>query len=388
MLVRPSPRIPSFHARTGFFRMVLSCLALGLLASPRTLADSGPLPRCQDFLVPLIGNQIEILPPEAYERIRKHPIQTLAREIEASGFELRFRNYSEYGGYGVQAAMVERVLREIFPRAFSKEDSGVATKGIRIFLYDTPLNTPWWSPLQRSESWNDPGILEMSRIKSGNPMVAAVTREAVRRELGIPQNARVLHAYLNSNQMPTLEALNHASPVQADYIIASFNKDLPLEMDIPGYQTSFLSLHPWSRSGKQLILNDQRHRMMELYTAADYAFVIGANNIFEPLRAKCPTLFFKNSWPHLLPGFRSPVSYYHPAEWKHLAAVAERSGGAIGIAHLFDSKEALRRLFQINPEEIQNPAFTAETPGGSTPFDGLLDALEAHIRIQLLRLRD
>jgi hypothetical protein len=219
-------------------------------------------------------------------------------------------------------------------------------------------------------------------------MIAAVSREAVRRELGIPQTARVLHAYLNSNQMPTLEALNHASPIQADYIIASFNKDLPLEMNIPGYQTSFLSLHPWSRSGKRLILNDQKHRMMELYTAADYAFVIGANNIFEPLRAKCPTLFFKNSWPHLLPGFRSPVSYYHPAEWNHLSAIAERSGGAIGIAHRFEAKDALRRLFQIKPEEIQNPAFTMETPGGPTPFDGMLDALEAHIRIQLLRLRD
>jgi hypothetical protein len=55
---------------------------------------------------------------------------------------------------------------------------------------------------------------------------------------------------------------------------------------------------------------------------------------------------------------------------------------------LFESKDALKRLFQIKSDEIQNPAFTAETPGGPTPFDGMLDALDAHIRIQLLRLRD
>jgi len=136
-----------------------------------------------------------------------------------------------------------------------------------------------------------------------------------------------------------------------------------------------------SLSAPAIIVNDGRHRMLELYTAADYAFVVGANNIFEPLRAKCPTLVFKSSFLGLLSS--TAVSYYHPLQWDRMVRIAESTGGAISIESPSQAPLAYPRLFAIHPPSIRNPAFVRPPSFEKTPFDQMLDDLEASILKQL-----
>jgi len=198
---------------------------------------------------------------------------------------------------------------------------------IHIHLTDSPLrNTPFSLPF--STQWKDPATLQMYRMKAGNPLSPTFSKNQVRKNLGIPESAKVLHVYFDGEEIETLESLYDQLPVKPDILILT-----PSGSFSPYRQLSHFSDHEFVRLSQlpshydlpTILYNDRPHRMLELYSASDYAFVIGANNIFEPLRAHCPTLIYKN-WPFGLQ-LTSPISYYHPYYWNEMASIAQETGG-------------------------------------------------------------
>jgi hypothetical protein len=129
--------------------------------------------------------------------------------------------------------------------------------------------------------------------------------------------------------------------------------------------------------GPLIIYNDTRGRLPELYSASDLAIVFGANNFFEPLIAKCPTL--------LCPGRGADLDY-SPGAYAQLAETALATRGA-AIFFADQSVEALhqsyRLLLQIRPEDLAHPAFVRPASNPLSGFNDLLDDLEEKIRIQV-----
>jgi len=381
--------------------VLLSMAAVNLLtgagATAGTPSHRAPVPRCEQFLTPVQGDQILILPREAYGLIRQHSLFRFAQRLREKGTLLKFGFHRQGGGYEAQSAMLKRVLAEIFPESFKEPRATGKVRKIEIDLSDSPLHNNLLQ-LPFSSTWKDPATLQMARIKPGNPLIPVYDKKTVRQRLRIPETARVLHVYFDGDEMPVLEQLYGMLPEKPDLIIMSptghFSpfEDLESFSDMPFRKLSRINEAGADLPTPGILYNDERHRMFELYTAADYAFVIGANNIFEPLRARCPTLIFRGRLLSI-PGCGNPVSYYHPVEWNKMAGIAERTGGAISIHEIAEAFRAFPKLFAIDPATIRNPAFTPDTPGGKTPFEIMLDDLERSIRHQInkgtppLRLR-
>ena len=357
-------------------------LALAVLEPTQARASAGQvLRRCDQFLLPVLGNQILVLPKEAYGVLQTHPISKLAESLRSEGSRLHFIFDGAGGGYETQGAMLKRLVSEIFNES-NPGQKWRRTRTIHITLTDSPLrNTPFSLPFD--PEWKDPATLQMHRMKAGNPLIPTLAKDQARVNLGIPKSAKVLHVYFDGDEIGTLETLYDKLPVKPDVLILS-----PSGSFSPYQQLYHFSDHEFIRLSAlpskytlpAILYNDRSHRMLELYAASDYAIVIGANNIFEPLRAQCPTLIFKTSFFGF--PFDSPVSYYHPHFWNEMASIAEASGGAIAITRSRDAEKAFNRLFKIDPGSIHHPAFV-KVRGKKSPFQRLLDDLEASIRRQI-----
>ncbi|NDG84941.1 MAG: hypothetical protein EBX52_07885, partial [Proteobacteria bacterium] len=177
-------------------------------------------PRCEQFLLPVQGDQILVMPREAYEIIRKHSILRLAARLREKGSRLKFIFHSQGGGYDAQSAMLKRVLPEIFPESFSEPQKSVRIRRIEFDLSDSPLHHSLLT-LPFSPTWKDTATLQVARLKPGNPLLPADTKRAVRQKLKIPEHAHVLHVYFDGDEMPTLEHLFEFLPVKPDLMILS-----------------------------------------------------------------------------------------------------------------------------------------------------------------------
>lgn len=368
---------------------------LPLLLLTTLCAHAGPDPRCRQFLTPNYGNQPLILGQEAYDHIRAHPIMKFAQQLHKRKIRLSFEDLSfSSDGYGMQRAMLGVVLPEVFPEAiFNLGDNPSPDSDaikIKIDLRDTPLHEGIFS-LRFDPDWEDESILQMARVKSANPLLVPLSKQGMREALKIPKNLTVASVYMDTTEEGALVRIFSKIKPKPDLVFLSFSwsTNLGKEKIIPGYQVLSLSSRameePHALDQPTIVFNDQKLRMMELYAASDYAIVIGPNNIFEPLRAHCPTLFFRRPWPYfsIFEGLAGPVATYHSLEWNKLATLAEATGGGFGITSTWQVPEVMKKIRALNPDAITNPAFTSYDKNSPVPFDRMLSDIENMIRNKL-----
>ena len=377
----------------SYLRLFISSLTLATLL-PCTLYAQDlaqdlaryPRPRCNQLLNPLYDEQIFVFSPETYQHIQAHSISTLSRQLLNRHIAIDFKMAKRSGGYFIQGRMFRQLLDEIFPPLVQPSNHHLQI-GIEITIPDSAMyGNPATTLLTH---------FEMPLLKSGNPLIAPLSKSQVRARLHIPVHAKVATFYTDSTTWFESALVN--IPDKPDVVILS-TKELLYSMEdmsdlrekFPEYQvielTDLEKQHDQPNLNQRyLILNNTKRRMMELYTASDYAVVIGANNFFEPLQAHCPVIYFKNSIMGNL--FREDANEildnYLPSSWKLMSDVAHQTHGAIGIIDYFDLPNAIRKIEKIRPEKILHPAFVNPPGRNQSRFDDILDQLEALVREQL-----
>ena len=391
MLIPPRP------FRSQIFIVLLIVLS-GSVVSMRA-ARAGT--NCNDLAVAVYQAE-PVLDSRTDGILKKHPITALAGELRNSGIHLTFNLHGAYDvdhpsatGYVVQRRMLRRLLQMIFPEAgfpewlksdLTSERPVFDPHGREIALdpEDSGLFLDWGLEHEMLDSRE----IEMSLLKMGNPQVFELSKSGMREKLGIAPDTRVASIYTSIDGVGDIGKILNRFPEKPEIVFLSFSSraDLAnLKIIFPEFAAlnfsdltlSELYSNPQAisdRKKKYLIFNDTRGRLPELYAASDYAIVIGANNFFEPLMARCPTLIYSGNLDDL--GYSIPL-------YRTMKAHAEATGGAIDLLWPYDAGAAYSRLVAIRPETIQHPAFTVSPHEKKTGLESLLDRLERKIRNQL-----
>lgn len=388
--------------KVKYFAMRFSAVLWLILSFNPVRAETA----CSRLATPLFGDQFEVIEARAYEEIRHHSISGLAHELKRKGIVPQFQLDPEEMtglpsgklGESIQTRMLVQILKTVFTDAQFKEPGHVAPEfdpkmrtilRVPVGVFDTAEDDSNWI---ESLWFHGHGHIEMSLLKTANPMKSLVGREFARNKLGIPADKKVLSVYFDlRNSGEGLGRLIAGMPAghAPDILILSqswlFNTDQPvidrrvsqlagMFPDAKVTKLSDFSTKKLPRDGKRLILfNDTKGRMPEVYAASDLAVVMAPNNIFESIRAGVPTLFFTN--PMVL-------GDYNRAVFEKMAKTAEATGG--GVDAKIPSKASLRlgfeKLAAIDRSKIKSPAFVI--PGGEekSAFTGLLDRIEALVR--------
>ena len=278
--------------------------------------------------------------------------------------------------------MLVRLFQELFPfQPFARSTN------IKITLFDSAMHGQTPSPLS--------SFFEMPLLKNANPVIAPWSKVGVRTHLHIPMDAKIAAFYSDSHER-FIDALSEIpSPPEIVILSTKFTTLTSesrsfLSRQFPTYKvmtlTEFQAQHkPAESTEHYLLFNDTRHRMMEIYTASDYAVVIGSSNIFEPLQVLCPLIYFKNS----VMGERYPtlqnniLGGYHAETWKLMGDIANQTRGAVGIIYFSDLPEAIHQIEKINPKDILHPAFVIPPGKNQSRFGDLLDQIEKLVREKL-----
>ena len=71
---------------------VISAVALSAMNAALCWSEEllQPLPRCDQFLSHIFGNQVQVFDPRVYEEIEKYPIKKLARQLKEQNIPLDF----------------------------------------------------------------------------------------------------------------------------------------------------------------------------------------------------------------------------------------------------------------------------------------------------------
>jgi|GEM_PF-3543281 len=338
--------------------------------------------------------------------LRVHPLHKLSEDFKRTGIRLAFdldggleyENRIRGAGYPIQRRVLRKILGMAFPGAvFAGPEAGSLSGAndpvhVNLGLIDSALQFDQFElgviePASRYQ-------IEMSRMKLGNPEVFPYSRAAIRKSLGFPELSRIVSVYSSLEGLYSVDGLLRVMPVKPRYVILSHSSLVSLDeikirlMNSRDYDFASLRVilstpkiltDPAYRSkeGPLIIYNDTRGRLPELYSASDLAIVIGANNFFEPLIARCPTLLYPGD-----PDFLD----YSPKAYRQLAETAMATGGAV----LFGGQrtnDALIRSYQtllsVNPAKIEHPAFVRGSGTGLSGFNELLDDLEHKIRVQV-----
>ena len=369
-------------------------LILALTTSWHFCADAQDIPRppiqrCDQFLKPTYSKQVLVFSSQTYAPIQNHPIHQLARQLQEKKIRLVFESAQSLDGYIIQGKMLYRLIQEIFPTLPIHLDPPEHQIKIRLNIDDTALRGRMPTPYL-----ND---FEMSRLKSGNPFIAPLSKQQVRTELNIPTDSKVVSFYADSelfferaffaiSSKPQIVILStkKTSLKNASRLSRNFRDYQIIELTQLQKQKSFID-----PTQKYIIFNDSKYRMMEVYTASDYAVVVGSNNIFEPLQNSRPVIYFKNDWMESALGTwiglfgNSILTGYDPKVWRKNTDTADETHGAIGINHYSELSKAMKKAEKIRPEDILHPAFVVPEENAQSNFDDILDQLERLIRFQL-----
>ncbi|NDG85383.1 MAG: hypothetical protein EBX52_10170 [Proteobacteria bacterium] len=368
-------------------------------------APTGADASCNDLTTAHYSKEPEF-DPRAEAILRVHPIHKLSEDFKKKGIRLvfdldgglEFESRISGAGYPIQRRSLQKILKMAFPEAaFSSAVDAAPTGGIEplpvnLGLIDSALQFDQFElgvlePASRYQ-------VEMSRMKLGNPEVFSYSRSEIRKKLGFPLSDRIVSVYSSMEGLYGLHAMLRLMPEKPQIVILSHSTLMSLDEiktlfgNARSYDFASLKVvlsRPEiltdaalrSKDCPLIIYNDTRGRLPELYAASDLALVIGANNFFEPLIAKCPTLLYPGSLDWL---------DYSPRAYRQLAETAVATGGAVlyGGEH---TREALTRAYEkllmVNPSSIQHPAFVRPRNTGLSGFNALLDDLEEKIRSQV-----
>ena len=367
-------------------QLILSFLVLTMAASSTARAQHTSyslIPNCDQFLTPVYGEQILIFNPLTYEHIQQHSISKLISLLQKKQIAIDFivkRNSME--GYQMQGNMLARIVQKLFPPLSRKNKS--RTIKIEVKIIESALKGR-----TKSELLTD---FEMSLLKSGSPFVAPLSKTQVRAEFNIPKDAKVAAFYADDEYM--FKSAFSALRSKPEIVILSTKETLflteMLHAEFPEYELASLTDLEKQKSLKifqrpTLILNDTKRRMMEVYTASDYAVVIGSNNIFEPLQSARPTIYFKN---HLSKNtgteyMSAILSGYNTQFWKIMDQTASKTHGTIGITEFHELPGAIEQIEKIRPQDILHPAFVTPEGSSQSRFNDILDQIEALVRQEL-----
>ena len=369
-------------------------------------ASAALTPSCSQLATPLFGEHIEVMDAQAYAEIRNHPISTLASKLKAQGIVPSFQLDPEelYGlprgrlGEAIQAKVLVRILNTVFPNAtFNKEVPG----GLQVVLgiYDSAECGDQVQGLLAQQWFSGKGHIEMPLLKTANPMKSMIGRSWARGKMGIPKSKRVLSIYTDFDNAwgGNLSRLIQSIPPETrpDVLILSqsstdamgdeefFRRRLQVFREMfPQNQMLKMTDGPLSSSVWSnlpvIIFNDTLGRMPEIYAASDTAVILAANNIFEPIRADVPTLFFTG---------KSVIRNYDRFEFIKMARVAEASGGAISMESIdADIASAFRKLALVDTMKIKAPAFIIPKGWKKSAFSELLDQIQSEVE-KMLALR-
>ena len=371
----------------------LFVFALSVILSHSLYAQEVTRPlvsRCDQFLNPLYGEQILIFDPQTYAHIQKHSLSRLARQLHDQNIIIDFDLPSGSSGYFIQGKMLERVLDILFPPVPFYTLPYEHFIQIRLRITDSAL-----SGVPESLELTD---FEMPLLKRGNPLIAPLSKKQIRTHFHIPDSAKVVTFY--SSATSWFKSALAKIPVQPDVVILSkrgieYDEDdiAEFERALPGYRAITLTdleakydSFRLKQHQRYLILNNTKRRMMELYTASDYVVVIGANNIFEPLQAHCPLIYFKHSiMGNLFEENENEIlENYYPPALRLMSNVVNATRGAVGIIDFSDIPGAIGKIEKIRSKDILHPAFVIPFGRTQSPFDDILDQLEKLIRSQLI----
>ena len=330
--------------------------------------------------------------------LQSHSIHQLARDLQKHDIRLNFELDGDYdiernvvgAGYPIQRRVLRRLLSLAFPDATFVEAKvsdlldGTRTS-IRFKLLDHALQDEEFELGVREPK--TPTEVEMTRMKLGNPEVYSYSQDQVRTHFGFPQEAKILSIYTSNSGIQEVDRILSGLPNPPDRVILSYSYLASLDEVKKWFKNSskydFVSLTDSKKKlrrtkrGPLIVYNNTRGRLPELYSASDFAIVIGPNNFFEPLIAHCPTLIY--------PGNPDRFNYSIPA-YTQLAEVAIASHGALILGSGSTSQELKAlwtKLTTFDRTQIIHPAFSRGLRGGKIGLEKLLDDLESKIRFQI-----
>lgn len=286
-------------------------------------------------------------------------------------------------GETVQAIFLKRILETIFPKATFIEDAhapsftsitgkkvpSAALEKMRIL----PLYVIDSAESGREVDWRKAGVprlgsraIQMSLLKAANPGPALQARSQLRDLLNLPPDIRIvsLYASMRTRTGAVTEAARQLVLSKAvDYVIVS-GASSGLHTIVNQSAGSTINLRTSEAvtkqklSGKTLLINDSRGRMPFIHGAADVSLVLGSPNIFEPLNAGTPTVFF-----------RKPEPGFEAKTWAHLVKLAEETHGGFGVSTIEEAISLIETKRLSSP--ARSPASIADHEG-FTAVDKLL----------------
>ena len=230
-------------------------------------------------------------------------------------------------------------------------------------------------------------------LKLGNPEVFHLSKATLRNRYGIGLHQKVLSIYTTQSGIQEIPSLLKAFPNTPDVVFISISNSFPAnsiwtllegrvdrsfefielsEMSAANSRDSSGSSFRLDVKRTRIVYNDSKGRMPELYAASDYAIVIGANNFFEPLMIKVPTLIVDGKYFN-----------YNSAAWTKLKNTALATGGAVSIPRAAPDRGGVKALLKIDASKIEHPAFVIPTGENKTGLHSLLDQIEFLVREQV-----
>lgn len=300
------------------------------------------------------------------------------------------------GGAGeqIQSQMMYQVLQEVFPQARFAGLNGV--KSPRLDGVSFPTTGPnkvkhVVLSIADSAEVNLPrmaGTIEMSRLKSINPGIEIIEKNAMRKPMGIRDDQVVASFYIQSPSgsigapdAPSFTELLRVLSVRKRPDIVFMSSGGSRYVDTSLFQRQLGDSYHVVRlsefHGSQVkpgvttvVINDTLGKVPYLYNVSDVAVVQGPINIFEPLTAKTPTVFFNGS---------DVLEHYNPQVFNHMARQAKLTGGAFEVSSIDEFTEAIARAFELNPEKIVPPYAVRFSDGGKTNLEAFLEEISRNI---------
>jgi hypothetical protein len=335
------------------------------------------------------------LPTAFIERLKTSPIvQSLKSDFgDGAGMTIQIPLYDKtfartgrldgviVTGESTQAIFVEKVLREIFPKA--KIISG-SSRNPSAFVLDIA---------DYHESTGDIALslvdLEMGKLKIANPGPGIIDQKKVRQTLGISAEAKVIS--INNavrNVQPHIDLLiSQAKATDAQVLMVSKAGLSSSEFD---HMTDALrkanpefEIIRLSKMGRKLdshkryiVINDTVGRMHVVYSASDLNVAAGAINLGEPTIAGVPTLAF---------GVKSPFAHQYDNE--AFGRAIELAKQTKAVQEINDVEQLSTRIQSLLKGKTQNSAFVPpyvvpREPSGSTPLDDFLSQLADRLTLQ------
>ena len=333
---------------------------------------------------------VDELSSEVMHRIQSHPIYQFSQSVASKGKDLIFKfrggPNANFGisknlkGESIQSQQLAKYLRFLFPNAKIKAVEGVdfqhSGDGIPIdfFVYDP-------AEVSKPYVFEKDVVLPMPLLKGGNPG-QVYSKNALRKIMGVPQGAKIIHFYLKNEVVHFDHFLRIKSEIEKiyspDIIIVSHGNQH--ETGSPFKVKNFIKGNDLNLQFKNLfdlsslvarervidsafVFNDSTGLMGQLHAMSDFAVVVGPINFMEPLSVGTKTLYVDVPTSEIF-------TQYNSDTLSDLVQVGLKSGGFVAsdLSHVRVSMEKLTKLPQP-----KSPIFTEID--GRSKFDLVLDRL-------------